>query len=207
MNKWTRKQKNKPTSVSLGQSVGRLASGSSEVKIVDKMSAQACWLPPRAVLGTNSLHKQCHPATSRVCCWPQEDHAIERGFQLWRNMSPLCEVDEVALWAQKLLTHIPWPNLSHKRRFDWQQKEGLANWGTLGPGVCGHSALRSPGGVAGPQTPRGREERCSKEGWRDEGRVPVLEVPGAQHKLQHGDNHRARDLITRNKDKAPGARS
>ena len=70
-----------------------------------------------------------------------------------------------------------------------------------------HFALTSPREEAGPLTPKGREDHCSQEGWRDQARASILEVPGAQHKLQHGENHRASDLVTRNKDKAPGATS
>lgn len=51
------------------------------------------------------------------------------------------------------------------------------------------------------------EQRWYQEGYRDQGRASVLEVLGAQHELQCGEKHRASNLVTRNKDDTPGARS
>ena len=44
-------------------------------------------------------------------------------------------------------------------------------------------------------------------GRKDWSRAPTLGAPGAQHKLQHGEMHRASGLVTRNKGEAAGARS
>lgn len=73
--------------------------------------------------------------------------------------------------------------------------------------VWGDLALRSPGEVSGLLTPKGMEQHWYQEGYRDQGRASVLEVLGAQHKLQCGEKHRASNLVTRNKDDTPGARS
>lgn len=135
----------------------RPASGPS--KATDKISAQPSRLPPRALLGMYCLQLQCCPAASRVCCWPQQDQGIVNEASSSKGIChPYVKwVGEVALyWAWKLLTHMVWSNLSHTPGLGWQSNEGLANQGNTWTQVCGHSALRSPGEVAGL---RHQEER------------------------------------------------